>query len=145
MVPARKNDRNWLPGIFNEFFGNEWLERSRSAVPAVNIKENERGFCVEVAAPGMTWDDFRVDITPDNELVVSVEKRDEKRDDENPDKCTYLRREFSYSRFQQTLLLPDNVEKEKITAKVENGVMTIEIPKMKEAEKAAESRRIEVM
>ena len=77
--------------------------------------------------------------------MVSVEKRDEKRDDENPDKCTYLRREFSYSRFQQTLLLPDNVEKEKITAKVENGVMTIEIPKMKEAEKAAESRRIEVM
>ena len=75
-------------------------------MPAVNIKENERGFCVEVAAPGMTRDDFRVDITPDNELVVSVEKRDEKRDDENPDKCTYLRREFSYSRFQQTLLLP---------------------------------------
>ena len=144
MVPARKNDRNWLPGIFNEFFGNEWLERSRSAVPAVNIKENERGFCVEVAAPGMTRDDFRVDITPDNELVVSVEKRDEKRDDENPDKCTYLRREFSYTSFQQRFSLPEDVDRRKISAKVENGVLTIDLPKKEVTQTAPVSQEIEI-
>lgn len=142
MVPARRN-QNWLPSIFNEFFGNEWMERSRTSMPAVNIMETEGGFRVEVAAPGLTRDDFRVDVTPDNELVISVEKKTEDKE-EGEEKGTYLRREFSYTQFQQSLLLPDNVEKENITAKVEHGVMTIEIPKMKEDEKEAEARHIEV-
>ncbi|MBS5526383.1 MAG: Hsp20/alpha crystallin family protein, partial [Alistipes sp.] len=59
-------------------------------------------------------------------------------------KGTYLRREFSYTQFQQSLLLPDNVERDKISAKVENGVMTIEIPKRKVTEAAAAARRIEI-
>lgn len=142
MVPARKN-QNWLPSIFNEFFGNEWLERPSTTAPAVNIIENEDDFRVEVAAPGMTKEDFKVDITPDNELVISLEKRSEE-SEEGSRKGTYLRREFSYSQFQQSLLLPDNVEREKITARMENGVMTIEIPKKKIAEEAAASRRIEI-
>ncbi len=142
MVPARKN-QNWLPSIFNEFFGNEWLERPNATAPAVNIIENDRDFKVEVAAPGMTKDDFKVDITPDNELVISLEKKHEEKE-EGKEKGTYLRREFSYSQFQQSLLLPDNVEREKITARMEHGVMTIEIPKKKEEEVAAASRRIEI-
>lgn len=142
MVPARKN-QNWLPGIFNEFFGNEWLERPSATAPAVNIIENDEDFRIEVAAPGMSKEDFKVDVTPDNELVISLEKRTEEKE-EGPKKGTYLRREFSYSQFQQSLLLPDNIEREKITAKMEHGVMTIEIPKKKKAEMAAASRHIEV-
>lgn len=142
MVPARKN-QNWLPSIFNEFFGNEWLERPNATAPAVNIIENDHDFKVEVAAPGMTKDDFKVDITPENELVISLEKKHEQKE-EGTQKGTYLRREFSYSQFQQSLLLPDNVEREKITARMEHGVMTIEIPKKKEEEVAAASRRIEI-
>ena len=144
MVPARRNNQNWLPSIFNDFFDNEWLEKRNTTSPAVNIIENEDEFRIEVAAPGMTKEDFHVDVTPDNELVISMEKKNEEKEEDPKKKGTYLRREFSYSRFQQSLLLPDNVETEKISAKVEHGVMTIDIPKKKVEEKAPASRRIEI-
>lgn len=144
MVPARRNNQNWLPSIFNDFFDNEWLEKRNTTSPAVNIIENEDEFRVEVAAPGMTKEDFHVDVNPDNELVISMEKKNEEKEEDPKKKGTYLRREFSYSRFQQSLLLPDNVETEKISAKVEHGVMTIDIPKKKVEEKAPASRRIEI-
>ena len=143
MVPARRN-QNWLPSIFNDFFDNEWLEKRNTTSPAVNIIENEDEFRIEVAAPGMTKEDFHVDVNPDNELVISMEKKNEEKEEDPKKKGTYLRREFSYSRFQQSLLLPDNVETEKISAKVEHGVMTIDIPKKKVEEKAPASRRIEI-
>ena len=144
MVPARRNNQNWLPSIFNDFFDNEWLEKRNTTSPAVNIIENEDEFRIEVAAPGMTKEDFHVDVNPDNELVISMEKKNEEKEEDPKKKGTYLRREFSYSRFQQSLLLPDNVETEKISAKVEHGVMTIDIPKRKVEEKAPASRRIEI-
>ncbi len=144
MVPARRNNQNWLPSIFNDFFDNEWLEKRNTTSPAVNIIENEDEFRIEVAAPGMTKEDFHVDVNPDNELVISMEKKNEEKEEDPKKKGTYLRREFSYSRFQQSMLLPDNVETEKISAKVEHGVMTIDIPKKKVEEKAPASRRIEI-
>ena len=144
MVPARRNNQNWLPSIFNDFFDNEWLEKRNTTSPAVNIIENEDEFRIEVAAPGMTKEDFHVDVNPHNELVISMEKKNEEKEEDPKKKGTYLRREFSYSRFQQSLLLPDNVETEKISAKVEHGVMTIDIPKKKVEEKAPASRRIEI-
>ena len=144
MVPARRNNQNWLPSIFNDFFDNEWLEKRNTTSPAVNIIENEDEFRIEVAAPGMTKEDFHVDVNPDNELVISMEKKNEEKEEDPKKKGTYLRREFSYSRFQQSLLLPDNVETEKISAKVEHGVMTIDIPKKKVEELAAATRQIEV-
>ena len=144
MVPARRNNQTCLPRIVNDFFDNEWLEKRNTTSPAVNIIENEDEFRIEVAAPGMTKEDFHVDVNPDNELVISMEKKNEEKEEDPKKKGTYLRREFSYSRFQQSLLLPDNVETEKISAKVEHGVMTIDIPKKKVEEKAPASRRIEI-
>ena len=144
MVPARR-DQNWLPSIFNDFLGNDWLaERHNTTAPAVNIIEDENEYKVEVAAPGMTKEDFKVQINEDNELIVTMEKKAEQKEEEDKKKGTYLRREFSYTKFQQSLLLPDNVVREKIAAKVENGVMTIEIPKKKETEAAVAARQIEV-
>ena len=166
MMPVRKN-QHWLSGIFNDFFGNEWVDKSNVTAPAVNILETEDEFRVEVAAPGMTRNDFRVDINEDNELLITMEKREErsesddkrtedKRTGDKPDdtqpgerkpcdkKGTYLRREFSYSQFQQRLILPDTVEKARISAKVENGVLTVDIPKKKESKVAPAARRIEV-
>ncbi len=122
MMPARKS-QNWLPGIFNDFFGNEWVEKTNSASPAINIKESENEYKVEVAAPGMTKDDFSIKIDADNQLIVSMEKKEEHKEER------YLRREFAYTQFQQIMILPDNVEKDKIEAKVENGVLQIDIPK----------------
>ena len=133
MTPARTN-QNWLPGIFNEILGDNWLaERRSTTAPAV-----------EVAAPGMTKEDFKVHINEDNELVISLEKKTENKEEDAKRKGTYLRREFSYTQFQQSLLLPDNIERENISAKVENGVMTIDIPKKKIEETAAATRQIEV-
>lgn len=143
MTPARRN-QNWLPSIFNDFLGSEWLERHNSTAPAVNIIDKEDEYCIEVAAPGMTREDFKVHINEDDELVISLEKKSEQKEQDKQHKGTYLRREFSYTQFQQSLLLPDNIERDKITACVENGVMTIEIPKKKVSETAAAARQIEV-
>ncbi len=136
-----RRTNSWLPSIFNDFFGNEWMEQSTRSVPAVNIQQNENGFTVEVAAPGMTKEDCLVRLDDNNNLVISFEKKTE--NEENDKKGAYLRREFSYSQFKRTMLLPDNVEKDKISAKVENGVLSVEIPTMKE-EKAAEAKMIEI-
>ena len=109
MMPVKKS-QNWLPGIFNDFFGNEWIEKANSASPAINIIESDTDYKVELAAPGMTKDDFSVKIDADNQLVVSMEKKEEHKDEDK--KGRYLRREFSYSRFQQVMILPENVEKD---------------------------------
>ena len=143
MMPVRRN-QNWLPSIFNDFFGNEWVDKSNATAPAVNILETEDDFKIEVAAPGMTKEDFKVHINEENELVISMEKKSEHKDEDKKHKGTYLWREFSYSQFQQSLILPDNVEKEKIAASVENGVLTVEIPKKKETVTAPASRQIEI-
>lgn len=144
MVPVRRN-QNWLPSIFNDFLTNDWLmERRNTTAPAVNIIENDDEYKIEVAAPGMTREDFKVHINEDNELIISMEKRSEEKEEDKKHKGTYLRREFSYTQFQQSLLLPDNIERENISAKVENGVMTIDIPKKKIEETAAATRQIEV-
>ena len=111
MTPARTN-QNWLPSIFNEFLDNNWLaERRNATAPAVNIIEDEDEYKVEVAAPGMTREDFKVHINEDNELIISLEKKSEEKEEDKKRKGTYLRREFSYTQFQQSLLLPDNIER----------------------------------
>lgn len=136
-----RRTNNWLPSVFNDFFGNEWMENSSKSVPAINIQQNENGFTVEVAAPGMTKEDCVVRIDEDNNLVISFEKKNEQ--EEKDKKGAYLRREFSYTQFQRRMILPDDTVKEKISAKVENGVLTVEIPTLKE-EKASISKLIEI-
>lgn len=133
---------NWLPGIFNDFFGNEWIEKSSAASPAVNIIENEKEFKIEVAAPGLTKEDFRVELLDNNHLLVSMEKKTESKEEEDGDK--YLRREFSYVNFRQSLLLPENVQKEKIEATVKDGVLMVYIPKKEEVEQVIQTKQIEV-
>lgn len=146
MTPVRRNQNNWLPSIFNDFFDREWDHRNTTS-PAVNIIETDDCYKVEIAAPGMTKKDFKVHLNEDNELLITLEKTTEpkeKEKDGETKKSTYLRREFSYTQFRQTLLLPDNIERDKISACMENGVMTIDIPKKTAAEVAAAARQIEV-
>ncbi|MCC8172399.1 MAG: Hsp20/alpha crystallin family protein [Parabacteroides sp.] len=141
MMSTRRS-QNWFPGIFNDFFGNEWMEKANSTAPAINIAESDTDYKVEIAVPGMTKDDFNIRIDDENQLVVTMEKKQENKEEDK--KGRYLRREFSYSQFQQNMILPDNVEKDKIEAKVENGVLTIDIPKKDpNAEKPA-SKVIEI-
>ena len=148
MTPVRRHQGSWLPSIFNDFFDNDWLDRRSTTSPAVNILETDDCYKVEVAAPGMTKEDFKVHLNEDNELLITLEKRTEPKEQEQGDnknrKSTYLRREFSYTQYRQTLLLPENIERDKISARMENGVMTIDIPKKSPEAVAAESRQIEV-
>lgn len=141
MMPVKRS-QNWLPSIFNDFFGNEWVEKSSKTAPAVNIFETDTEYCVEYAAPGLTKDDFTINVRNDNEMVISMEKKQEHT--ENDKKGTCLRREFTYNQFQQSMILPDNVEKDKIEARVQNGVLTIRIPKKAVKESAETSRKVEV-
>ena len=138
MVPVRKS-QTWLPDIFNDFFDNDWMVRSNATAPAINVLENEHDYEIEVAAPGMKKEDFKVHIDENGNLAIEMEKKvDEKEEKKNG---RYLRREFSYSKFQQTMVLPDDVERDKISAKVENGVLNVIIPKVEKA-KPEDSKRI---
>ena len=119
-----KRNQNWLPSIFNDFFDNTWMERTNATAPAINVIENDNNYCVEVAAPGMTKDDFNIQIDDDDNLVITMEKKDEKKEGQKNGR--YLRREFSYSKFQQAMILPDDVDRTKISAKVNNGVLEVE-------------------
>ena len=142
MMPTRKYyNQNWLPSIFNDFFDNNWMVKANATAPAINVVESDKDYKVEVAVPGMTKEDFNIHLGDENELVISMEKKVENEDKENK---KYLRREFSYTKFQQSLYLPDNVDKEKITANVANGVLTIELPKYSQEEKAKINRVIEI-
>ena len=142
MMPTRKYyNQNWLPSIFNDFFDNDWMVKANATAPAINVVESDKDYKVEVAVPGMTKDDFNIHLGEDNELVISMEKKTE---NENKENKKYLRREFSYSKFQQSLYLPDNVDKEKISANVANGVLTIDLPKYSQEEKAKVNRVIEI-
>ena len=140
MTTPAKRTQNWLPGIFNDFFGNEWIAKTSASAPALNIVETENEYIVEMAAPGVTKEDFCVTVDKHDQLIVTVESRNH---EEHEKKGKFLRREFSYSQFQQTLILPENVNKDEIQASQCNGVLTITIPKT-HATTATEPKRIEV-
>ena len=144
MMPSRKYyNQNWLPSFFNDFFDNDWMTKANATAPAINVIESESDYKVEVAAPGMTKDDFQIHLSEDNELVISMEKKNETKEEDKKNK-RYLRREFSYAKFQQSLVLPDDVEKDRISANVTDGVLTIDLPKRKPEEKAKVNKVIEI-
>ena len=142
MSNVRKyENQNWIPSIFNDFFDNEWIVKPNFSTPAINVIENEKDYKVEVAAPGMNKEDFNIHLNENQELVITVEKNTQ---NEQKEEKKYLRREFSYTKFQQAFQLPDNVDKEKIGAKVENGVLEITLPKLTPEDKARINRIIEI-
>ena len=140
MMPMMRSN-NWIPAVFNDLFNTEFLPKVSATAPAINVKESDKAYTVELAAPGMKTEDFNVHINDEGNLVVKMESKNEAKEE---DKTTrYLRREFSYSKFEQTLILPDDVKKDAISAKVENGVLTVELPKLVE-EKVKLSRQIDI-
>lgn len=144
MALLRKyNGQNWLPSLFDDFFDNDWTVKLNTTAPAMNVIESDKDYKVELAAPGMTKDDFTVHLSEDGELVISLEKKSENKEGDEKNK-RYLRREFSYAKFQQTLVLPDDVAKENISANVTDGVLNITLPKRTPEEKAKVNRVIEI-
>ena len=103
------------------------MSKPKATTPAINVKENEKQYDVEIAVPGMKKDDFDVNVTEDGCLEIKMEHKEEKKDENKQEH--YLRREFSYSSYHQALILPDDVEHDKIEAKVENGVLHVTLPR----------------
>ena len=142
MLPVRRTQDSWLPDIFNDFFDNSWMTRTNYTAPAINVIENEKEYDVELAAPGLDKDDFKVHIDEEGMLHIEMEKKSENKEGKKHGR--YLRREFSYEKFQQTLVLPDDVECDKIEAKVEKGVLNVRLPKKEVIQKPASVKQIDI-
>ena len=141
MLPVMKSN-GWFPTMFDEFINNEWMPKMNSTEPAINVKENDKAYTMEMAAPGIKKEFCRININNDGNLEVAIENKLEHKEENK--KEHYIRREFSYSNYQQTFVLPDNVEKDNISAKVDNGVLTINMPKINKAEEKQNKRQIEI-
>lgn len=122
--------QDWLPNVFNDFFDNNYMPRANATAPSINVAEDEKSYTIELAAPGMTKSDFNIHIDDNGDLVINMEKsnKDEKKNKK------YLRREFNYTKYQQTLVLPEDVDKTKIAAEVKDGVLEVELPKIAPSE-----------
>ena len=132
---------SWIPSVFADLFDTEYMPKANCTAPAINVKESDKAYTVELAAPGMKKEDFNVHINDEGNLIIKMEQKQEHKDEDK--NMRYLRREFSYSKFEQTLILPDDVKKEDIKARVENGVLTVELPKIVD-EKVKLSRQIDI-
>ena len=142
MLPVRRTADSWLPDIFNDFFDNSWMERTNYTAPAINVIENEKEYEVELAAPGLTKEDFQIHVDNEGNLQIAMEKKNEHKEDHKHGR--FLRREFSYEKFAQTLLLPDDVDQEKIEACMENGVLNVHLPKREKIQKPEAVKQISI-
>lgn len=134
---ARLNET--IPSVFDDFFKpwNEWFENGGMIgrmlkVPAVNITEHEKEYQVALAAPGLKKDDFKIDMDG-NMVTISSEKKESKEDTDK----RYTRKEYSYSSFSRSFTLPEDVNRDKIEARYEDGVLTLLLPRKEEAKKTA--------
>ncbi|MCR5076576.1 MAG: Hsp20/alpha crystallin family protein [Prevotella sp.] len=117
---------SWLPEVFNDFFNTTNMPKANATAPAINVLESDKDYIVELAAPGLSKEDFDVNIDNDGDLTIKMEKKVNNQEQ----KAHYLRREFAYSKYEQTLILPDDVDKDNIAARVADGVLTVTLPKV---------------
>lgn len=132
-----------FPSLSDEFFGKDFLSSFFDripgySIPAVNISEDGSSFGIEVAAPGLSREDFKIDVH-NQVLTISSEKEEKKESEE----INYRRKEFSYCSFSRSFSLPDSVEADKITASHRDGILKVMIPKKEEA-RVKPPRQIEI-
>jgi len=133
--------RGYKPLTFQDFFNEDFFPtftRSANNLPAVNIREDEKAFYLELAVPGMDKKDLKIDLK-DDVLTISSEHKEEKEDNGDG----YKRREFSYNSFCRSFYLPENIDADKIDAGYKDGILEISIPK-KEEEKKIKSREVTI-
>jgi len=137
MLVTRRN-QEFMPTLFNELLN--WNDNTYST-PRMNIMETKDNYKLELCIPGLTKEDVKLNIDAEGNLVVEMVKETKK---ENKEEMRYLRHEFSVEHFRQTVMLPDDIHKEQISAKVENGILEIVIPKVTIEEKKQAMQTIEV-
>ncbi len=119
---------SWFPTVFEDFLNNDFMPRANTTAPAVNVRVDDKAYTMEVAAPGIKKEFCRVSINDEGNLHVAIENKVEHKEEEK--KHHYLRREFSYTNYEQAYTLPEDVDKDHIEAKVEHGILTITLPRM---------------
>lgn len=136
---------DWFDNDFSDNFFNG-VRRANATAPAVNVKEDADKYTMEVAIPGIKKDYVRIDLNKDGDLELAIENKFEHHEEDGKEehKEHYLRREFSYSNYQQAYSLPEDVDKDHISAKVEDGILSVELPKVKKDETQVNGRRIEI-
>lgn len=146
-ITKRNDSMPIFRSLFDDFFTKDLFDwKSKhfsdlgSTLPSVNVKETERGFNVELAAPGKKKEDFKIELNH-NVLTISSENKDEKSEKDNDGK--YTRREFNYQSFSRSFTLPESIENSKIEASYSDGVLHISIPKKEIAAKSS-SKTIEI-
>lgn len=128
------NNSIWLPALFDNLFLENKLDAPNNyetfSIPAVNIIEDSSNFALEIAAPGLTKEDFKIEVEEDM-LKISSEKAIEEEKEDNKD-SHFRKREFNYENFERSFKLPENIEIDKIQATYENGVLKVTLPIMEE-------------
>ena len=140
MLVTRRN-QDFMPTLFNELLN--WNDTTYST-PRMNIMETKDNYKLELCIPGLTKEDVKLNIDAEGNLVVEMIKENKNEKKENKEEMRYLRHEFSVEHFRQTVMLPDDIHKEQISAKVENGIIDIVIPKVTVEEKKQVMQTIEV-
>jgi len=141
-----RRTEGYVPSFIDRFFNNELMDwgtsnfsRTNTSLPAVNVKETDDDYFIEVAAPGMTKKDFKINYQ-NNVLTISSEKQDEKEESDD----SYTRKEFSYQSFQRSFTVPGNdVDSDKISASYNDGILNIKLPKREEV-KPKPAREIKI-
>ena len=137
MLNGLIRSNSWFPTVFDDFLNTDFMPRANSTAPAVNVKESEKAYTMELAAPGIKKEYCRVSINDEGNLTIAIEnKAEHKHEDKHHH---YLRREFSYSNYEQNYTLPDDVVRDQISAKVEDGILTVTMPKMEPKQKVTKA------
>ena len=134
--------RGYKPLTLQDFFNEDFFptfNRTASSLPAVNIREDEKAFYLELAVPGMDKKDLHIEIK-DDVLTISSEHKDEKQEEQDG----YKRKEFSYSSFCRSFYLPEDVNGENIGATYKDGILNVEIPKLEEDKKKQKTREVKI-
>jgi len=127
----RRNERGRFPSFFNRNWENDFFKGSwENDLPALNVKENDKEFKLEISAAGFDKGDFNIQVNKD---ILTVSAKKEINDEEKDENDKVLRQEFSYSTFSRSFTLPDNIDTEKIEAELKNGVLNVVLPKMEKA------------
>ena len=131
LLKKQSNRNPWLPSSLDEFFRNDWtasVPSFNTTVPAVNVKDMEKSFQLEIAAPGLKKDNFSIEVEDD---ILSIQSSFDQAAEKKEDRFT--RREFNYHSFRRSFSLPDSVDAQKIKAQYKDGILILTLPKRKEA------------
>lgn len=136
-----RRTQDFIPTLFNELMNMDTVSYSE---PKMNIIENKENYLIQYSVPGLKKEDLKISIDAEGNLVVEMSKENSHKDERKESGVRYLRREFSTEQFRNTLVLPEDIHRDQITAKVENGILEVILPRVTVEEKKALIQSIEV-